>query len=69
MFAKKLVRDIDDVYDQNLRDKFSRLTLDHDLLDEMLKDAHLLEGHLQLTKSLHPGMILKENSIAKQVVI
>lgn len=44
MHARKLVIDLNIGTNQSLREKLSRHVTDEALLEEMLKDAHLLEG-------------------------
>ena len=49
MYAKKLVVNIQDSYNKDLRDKLSRVAPDEQQ-EEILKDAHLLEAALATDK-------------------
>ncbi len=52
MHARKLVIDLGNVESQGLREKLSRHATDEASVEEMLKDAHLLEGAMATDRTI-----------------
>lgn len=52
MHARKLVIDLGNVESQSLREKLSRQATNEDSMEQMLKDAHLLEGAMATDRTI-----------------